>query len=63
MKKALLHKALLLGGGGEGPKVRGEFRQGLTEAEGTGLHESAAKEDREEAANGSVAPTLDGMGG
>jgi hypothetical protein len=31
--------------------------------EGTGLHESAAEEDREAAVSGSAAPILDGTGG
>jgi len=48
--------------GGECPKRQGEGGQGRPAAEGTGLHEAQAKEDREEAGAGRVAPILDGPG-
>ena len=51
--------------GDEVREAKGEGSQGLSGAEGTGLHKrqrSESAEDREDAAEDSVAPILDGLG-
>jgi hypothetical protein len=62
MKAALLHKALLLGGGGECPKVRGSCSPGRTALRGGRSARSAAEEDRGGGRDGRLARSLTATG-